>query len=258
MDGFIEPSLFTPAVAAPAPARAADWLVPQRWDSYSPAEHATWLTLVDRQTERLQGRACGAFLDGLHALDLRGDGIPDFVALSDRLEALTGWRIVPVEGLVPDEVFVQLLARRQFPAGRFIRPPHQLDYIEAPDVFHDVFGHVPMLTDPAFADFMQAYGEAGVRAAETGALEPLARLYWFTVEFGLLQGPAGPSLYGAGLASSPAECVHALESSDVERRPFGLAEVTATPFRTDVMQPLYFVIESFEALLALADEGFRA
>lgn len=261
MDGFIEQTIFSvgEGAAAAPPRRDADaWLVPQRWDSYTPAEHRTWLTLHDRQLRVLETRACDAYLRGLRALDLRGDGVPHFGRLGERLHALTGWRIVPVEGLVPDEVFVELLARREFPAGRFIRSADQLDYIEAPDVFHDIFGHVPMLTDRAFADFLQAYGKAGLDAACQGRLQALARLYWHTAEFGLVEGAQGPRIYGAGIASSYAECMHALEFPEVERRAFDLARALSTPYRSDTMQPLYFVIPSFEALLALADDGFAA
>lgn len=254
MDGFIEPTTF--AQPGLPPAGAESRLVPQRWDSYTEVEHRTWRTLCDRQTPVLRGRACEAYMRGLDALDLRGDGIPDFARLSQRLHMLTGWTIVPVAGLVPDDVFVELLALRRFPAGRFIRDEAHLDYIEAPDVFHDVFGHVPMLADPAFADFMQAYGEAGLRAAAEGRLDALARLYWYTVEFGLVAGPDGPRIYGAGIASSSAECIHALEAPKVERRPFDLAQALATPYRSDLIQPLYFVIASFEALLSLAEDGF--
>ncbi len=263
MDDFVEPTVFTVAdapraLAATSRRCADDWLVPQLWETYTEAEHNTWLTLCDRQMRVLQDRACKPYLRGLETLDLRGDGIPDFERLGDRLASLTGWRIVPVAGLVPDDVFVALLARRLFPAGRFIRSAHQLDYIAAPDAFHDVFGHVPMLTDPAFADFMQAYGEAGMCAALTGRLETLARLYWYTAEFGLVADAEDARIYGAGIASSSAECLHALEAPEVERRPFDLAEAMATSYRSDIMQPLYFVIPSFEVLVGLAGGRFGA
>ncbi|MGZ9202348.1 MAG: phenylalanine 4-monooxygenase, partial [Caulobacteraceae bacterium] len=173
-----------------------------------------------------------------------------------KLGALTGWEVVPVAGLVPDTVFVELLAQRRFPAGRFIRDAAHLDYIEAPDIFHDVFGHVPMLTDPAFAAFMQAYGEAGLEAERHGRLDDLARLYWYTVEFGLVESAEGSQVYGAGIASSHGETHHALESPYVERRPFALTDAMRTPYRSDIMQPLYFVIPSIEDLLALAKDGF--
>ena len=166
----------------PPPEAASDWTIPQGWDRYTAEEHATWVTLYERQAAVLPGRACSAFLNGLDALDLHGTGVPDFERLSERLRALTGWSVVAVPGLVPDDVFFDHLANRRFPAGNFIRAADQLDYLQEPDVFHDVFGHVPMLTDPVFADYMAAYGRGGRRALELGRLHNLARLYWNTVE----------------------------------------------------------------------------
>ncbi|HEY0051958.1 MAG TPA: phenylalanine 4-monooxygenase, partial [Caulobacteraceae bacterium] len=166
---------------SPPPGAAADWTIPQGWESYTAVEHQTWLTLFDRQMGILPGRACEPFLRGLDALDLRGEGIPDFERINEILVGLTGWRVVAVPGLVPDEVFFDHLANRRFPAGQFIRKPDQLDYLQEPDVFHDVFGHVPILTDPTFADYMAAYGKGGARAQSLGMLQNLARLYWYTV-----------------------------------------------------------------------------
>ena len=167
----------SPLAGGPPPGAAADWTIDQAWSSYTAREHQTWLTLYDRQAEVLTGRACDEFLHGLDALDLRGQGVPEFARINQRLGRLTGWSVVAVGGLVPDEVFFEHLANRRFPAGRFIRRPDQLDYLQEPDVFHDVFGHVPMLTDPTFADYMQAYGRGGGRAAALGQLHNLARLY---------------------------------------------------------------------------------
>ena len=181
---------------------STDWTIPQGWDGYTAQEHETWVTLYDRQAAILPGRACDAFLKGLKALDLRGIGIPDFRRLSETLFRLTGWQVVAVPGLVPEEVFFDHLANRRFPAGNFIRRPENLDYLQEPDVFHDVFGHVPMLTDPVFADYMQKYGEGGLRALGLGHLGNLARLYWYTVEFGLLETAHGLRIYGAGIVSS--------------------------------------------------------
>ncbi len=227
---------------------AADWTKPQDWERYTAEEHATWLTLYDRQAQVLPGRACDAFLNGLDALDLRGGGIPDFERLSERLRALTGWSVVAVPGLVPDEVFYDHLANRRFPAGDFIRRPDQLDYLQEPDVFHDVFGHVPMLTDPVFADYMEAYGRGGRRAMGMGLLKNLARLYWYTVEFGLVQDPAGLRIYGAGILSSPAESVFAVEAPDPNRLGFDLERVMRTRYRIDDFQQVYFVIDGIAAL----------
>ena len=163
----------SPAQSPPAGA-SSDWTIDQGWRDYSAEDHRVWLTLYERQAELLPGRACDPFLKGLDALDLHGRGIPDFNELNEKLRALTGWSVVAVPGLVPDEVFFDHLANRRFPAGRFIRKPDQLDYLEEPDVFHDVFGHVPMLTDPVFADYMQAYGQGGLRAMQLGRLHNLA------------------------------------------------------------------------------------
>src|ERR1700733_9681118 len=189
-----------PATATQAP----DWTIPQNFSAYTDAEHATWRTLYQRQAALLPDRACNEFLAGLTALDLAG-GIPDFDVLSERLAALTGWRVVAVPGLVPDDVFFDHLANRRFPAGNFIRKADELDYIEEPDVFHDLFGHVPMLMNPALAEYLQAYGVGGQRAQRLGVRANLARVYWFTVEFGLVRQSAGLRIYGSGIASSYAE-----------------------------------------------------
>jgi phenylalanine-4-hydroxylase len=236
------------AAAPPAGARA-DWTIDQDWPSYTAEEHRVWVTLYERQAALLPGRACEPYLQGLKALDLHGQGIPDFGELNERLSALTGWRVVAVPGLVPDEVFFDHLANRRFPAGRFIRRPDQLDYLEEPDVFHDVFGHVPMLTDPTFADYMQAYGEGGLRAMRLGRLHNLARLYWYTVEFGLIQTPQGLRIYGAGIVSSRGESVFSLEDPSPNRLGFELIRVMRTPYRIDDFQQVYFVLPSLQRLL---------
>jgi phenylalanine-4-hydroxylase len=226
-----------------------DWTIPQNWHAYSAQDHQTWLTLYDRQAKILPGRACQQYLDGLAALDLRGAGIPDFQALSEKLHALTGWQVVAVPGLVPEEVFFEHLANRRFPAGNFIRRPDQLDYLQEPDIFHDVFGHVPMLTDPVFADYMVEYGRGGLRAGKFGRLANLARLYWYTVEFGLLRTDGGLRIYGAGIVSSRTESVFALEDPSPNRIGFDLERVLRTPYRIDDFQQVYFVIDSLQSLL---------
>jgi phenylalanine-4-hydroxylase len=227
----------------------ADWTIPQGFERYSEAEHRTWTTLYERQADILPGRACDAFLHGLDALDLHGHGIPDFRQLNEKLLALTGWRIVAVPGLVPDAVFFEHLANRRFPAGNFIRGANELDYLEEPDVFHDVFGHVPMLTDPVFADYMQAYGKGGLRALSLGSLANLARLYWYTVEFGLLETSQGLRIYGAGIVSSRTESIFALTSDSPNRLGFDLERVMRTLYRIDDFQQVYFVIPSLQYLL---------
>jgi phenylalanine-4-hydroxylase len=229
--------------------RSTDWTIPQGWESYTAEDHQTWLTLYDRQAAILPGRACQQYLDGLAVLDLRGEGIPEFGALSKRLMALTGWQVVAVPGLVPEDVFFEHLANRRFPAGNFIRRPDQLDYLQEPDIFHDVFGHVPMLTDPVFGDYMVEYGRGGLRAGAFGRLDNLARLYWYTVEFGLLRTDQGLRIYGAGIVSSRTESIFALEDASPNRLGFDLTRVLRTPYRIDDFQQVYFVIDSLQSLL---------
>ncbi len=226
----------------------ADFVIDQAWNTYGPAEHRTWSTLHDRQRDLLEGRACDAFLRGLEALDLSG-GVPDFDRINPLLERLTGWRVIPVAGLVPDAVFFDCLAHRRFPAARFLRAADRLDYLAEPDVFHDVFGHVPMLTDPVFADYMQAYGQGGLRALGLDHLHHLARLYWYTVEFGILRAPSGLRLYGAGIVSSHAETLFALEDPSPHRIAFAMGRVMRTLYRIDDFQQTYFVVPSLDALL---------
>ena len=235
---------------APPEGAAADWTIPQDWASYSDVEHQTWDTLYARQMKILPGRAADVFLKGLPALDLNTGGIPDFAVMNPKLQALTGWTVVCVPGLVPDDVFFDHLANRRFPSGQFIRKPDQLDYLQEPDIFHDVFGHVPMLSDPDFAAYMEAYGKGGQRAASLGVLQNLARLYWYTVEFGLIRQPDGLRIYGAGIVSSKGESIHSLESAAPNRIGFDLERVMRTRYRIDSFQQTYFVIDSYEELIA--------
>jgi phenylalanine-4-hydroxylase len=234
--------------AATAHAPSPDWTIPQGWDRYTAAEHGVWTTLYERQLSLLPGRACEAFLRGIDALDLHRGGIPDFARINPELQRLTGWSVVAVPGLVPDAVFFEHLANRRFPAGQFIRKPQELDYLSEPDIFHDVFGHVPMLTDPVFADYMAAYGEGGLRASKLAQLHHLARLYWYTVEFGLVQERGALRIFGAGIVSSRAETVFALEDPSPNRLGFDLERVMRTPYRIDDFQQVYFVVPSFEQL----------
>ena len=234
----------------------ADWTVDQGWAEYTPAEHAVWKTLFERQTALLPGRACDEFVDGMKNLPIGADEIPDFRRLSDVLMQRTGWQVVAVPGLVPDEVFFEHLANRRFPSGQFIRRADQLDYLEEPDVFHDVFGHVPMLMNPAIADYIQAYGVGGLRAKELGVLDKLARVYWYTVEFGLVKQKDGLRIYGAGIASSRTESVFALDGASPNRIAFDLERVMRTHYRIDDFQESYFVIENLDRLLELAQIDF--
>lgn len=236
-----------------------DFTIDQHWARYSTAEHSVWKTLFERQMQVLPGRACDEFLEGVKALALKPDAIPEFARASDVLENLTGWRVVAVPSLVPDAIFFDHLANRRFPVGQFIRKPEQLDYIEEPDVFHDFFGHVPMLAHPVFADYMQAYGKGGQRAlTEFHALTNLARLYWYTVEFGLIEKPEGLRIYGSGIVSSRAESIYALESPSPNRLYFDLERVMRTDYRIDDFQESYFVIDSFESLMEQTYKDFTA
>jgi phenylalanine-4-hydroxylase len=234
----------------------ANWTVEQRWEHYTVAQHATWQALYERQVRLLPGRACSEFLQGMRDLPIDAGQIPDFRRLSEALMRRTGWQVVAVPGLVPDAVFFELLARRRFPAGRFIRAPHEIDYLDAPDVFHDVFGHVPMLMNPAIADYIQAYGEGGLRAQRLGRLANLARVYWYTVEFGLIDQADGLRIYGAGIASSSAESVFALADASPNRIRFDLERVLRTRYRIDDFQQSYFVIGDLDELLELARIDF--
>jgi phenylalanine-4-hydroxylase len=226
-----------------------DFVIPQDWSRYGAAEHAMWDRLFARQVSMLSTRVAPAFLEGLDVLRLSKPGIPDFDELSERLHQATGWSVVAVPGLIPDEVFFEHLANRRFVAGRFIRTPDQIDYLQEPDIFHDVFGHVPLLVNPLFADYMQAYGQGGLRSMEFGSIHRLARLYWYTVEFGLLREDAGLKLYGAGIVSSNSESLFALDSNSPNRLAFNLKRVMRTNYRIDDFQQNYFVIDSFEQLL---------
>ena len=211
------------------PETAPDWTIPQNWAGYTPQEHAVWDMLYARQTELLQDRACAAFRQGVEHLRLSDKGIPNFEELSERLSRRTGWRVVAVPGLVPDDVFFEHLANRRFVAGRFIRKPEQLDYLQEPDVFHDLFGHVPLLSNPVFADYMQAYGKGGLKALRLNALEKLARLYWYTVEFGLIAEQEGLRLWRRESCPVLAESRFALEDSSPNRLRFNLMRVGCAP-----------------------------
>ena len=226
---------------------APDWTVPQHADLYTDEDQAVWRMLVERQTALARRHACDEFLNGLDSLGISA-AIPDFEAINARLLPLTGWRLVGVPGLIPDAAFYDHLANRRFPVTVWIRSRAELDYLVEPDLFHDFFGHVPLLTDPVFADFMQAYGR---RAIETGSenMDRLARLYWFTVEFGLIRTAKGIKAYGAGILSSAAEVKHAIEDQGVERLPFDATLAMQRPYEIDKLQPAYFVLDDFRQLL---------
>jgi phenylalanine-4-hydroxylase len=225
-----------------------DWLEPKQTE-YDSDDDAIWNDLFARQMEVLPGRAATAFMQGLEKLDLGRGGVPDFGDLSAELDRLTGWSVVPVPMLIPDHVFFWHLANRRFPAGNFIRTRETFDYIQEPDVFHDVFGHVPMLTDPVYADYMQEYGKAGWKAMRHNRLKALGSLYWYTVEFGLLQeAPGDIRAYGAGILSGPTEVVYAVEAESPNRIMLNVDRVMRTDYVISDLQPTYFVIKSFEDL----------
>jgi len=224
-----------------------DWLEPKQ-TVYSSDDDAIWNDLFARQMDVLPGRAASAFMAGLQKLNLNRGGVPEFGKLSEDLSALTGWSVVAVPMLIPDHVFFWHLANRRFPAGNFIRTRETFDYIQEPDVFHDVFGHVPMLTDPVYADYMQEYGRAGWKAMRYNRLKALGALYWYTVEFGLIEEAGGIKAYGAGILSGPTEIGYATEAASPNRIMLNVDRVMRTDYVIDDLQPTYFVIESFEDL----------
>lgn len=226
--------------------------VPQK--QFTDAEHDIWRTLYKRQLKVLPGRAIGLFMDSLSTLGINQDRIPSFDEVNEILMKRTGWQVVPVPGLIPDEPFFELLANRRFPAGNFMRTREQLDYIQEPDVFHDLFGHVPILADPTFANYMEAFGKGGLKAAKLGTTEKLARLYWYTVEFGLIQEAEGLRIYGAGILSSPTETVFSLEDPSPHRIKFDLKRILQTQFQIDDFQDNYFIIDGFKQLF---EETFK-
>lgn len=233
-----------------------DYTIEQDWAGYSADEHAVWRLLFEHQQQLLVGRACREYLDGLQGLGVAAGGIPDFRRLSDLLDRATGWRIAAVPGLVPDDAFFGFLAQRRFPATCFIRRRDQLDYLQEPDVFHDICGHVPMLMNPVFADYMQAYGEGGLKALRLGHLRELARLYWYTVEFGLIATPEGLRIYGSGILSSAGESVYCLKDPRPNRLRFDLRRVMRTQYHIDRYQESYFVINEFAELFAATRPDF--
>ena len=243
------------ASPVPPPGAAADWTVPQHWDELTAEDHWVWDTLFARQQTLLHDRAVKEFEESLEVLHLSRPGIPNFAELNEKLNARTGWTVVAVPGLVPDDVFFEHLRNRCFPAGNFIRRKNQLDYLEEPDVFHDVFGHVPLLAQPAVADFMQELGFLGEQAMEIDQLHRVARLYWYTVEFGLARERNRIKIYGAGILSSFGESHYSLESAKPHRLAFDLKRVLRTRYRTDAFQQSYFVIDRFEDALKLVREN---
>jgi phenylalanine-4-hydroxylase len=225
-------------------------IVEQPWDSYTQTDHEVWASLFKRQRELLPGRASTEFLQTQDAMGMGEHSIPKFCDLNAQLKEKTGWEIIAVEGLLPELTFFEHLANRRFPVTWWIRKPEQMDYLSEPDLFHDLFGHVPLLMDPVFADYMQAYGKGGVKAHALGpeALAQLTRLYWYTVEFGLINTKDGLRIYGAGILSSKGESIHCLESNTPNRIGFDLLRVMQARYRIDTYQKTYFVIDSYQQL----------
>ena len=233
---------------------AADYNLPQPLDRYTDEDHQVWSQLYARQMEVLQGRACDEFMEGLTRLPIEPHRVPVFTELNQALGAATGWQIVAVHGLIPDDVFFEHLANRRFPVTWWLREANQIDYLQEPDVFHDLFGHVPLLANPIFADYIQAYGVAGLAAKSQNALHMLARLYWYTVEFGLIATSKGTRIYGAGIMSSRTESIYSLESESPNRIAFDMQRILQTRYRIDTFQKTYFVIDSFETLFAATSD----
>jgi phenylalanine-4-hydroxylase len=219
--------------------------------NWTEQEDLIWHDLLKRQLVLLQEYACDQYLSGLDYLNLPNDRIPQVNELNQKLQASSGWQVTPVPALIPFETFFKLLAERQFPIATFIRHREEFDYLQEPDIFHEIVGHCPLLTDPSFAKFTHKYGQLGA-AADPQQRVFLARLYWFTVEFGLVRSQHGLRIYGGGILSSPAETEYALHSNKPERRPFSLLDVMRTPYRIDIMQPIYYVIDDLIDLLAIA------
>ena len=228
-------------------AARADYTCEQDWAAYTPAEHALYRRLYERQAAQIGELACDEFIRAVQHLGAPTQ-IPRFDELSEKLLKATGWQVVAVPGLIPDEAFFRLLAARKFPMTGWLRKPQEFDYIVEPDVFHDLFGHVPLLFDPVFADYMQAYGAGGLKATALGACEQLARLYWYTVEFGLIATPRGLRAYGAGILSSAGELRYSVTSPEPQRVGFDLERIMRTRFKIDTYQATYFVVDSFQQL----------
>ncbi|CAG4978157.1 MAG: phenylalanine 4-monooxygenase [Lysobacter sp.] len=233
-------------------------VVEQPWDTYTDTDHQVWAQLFERQKAVLPGRASDEFLSALAAMEMTPDRIPKFDDLNPILRAATGWELVGVEGLLPELTFFDHLANRRFPVTWWIRKPDQMDYLSEPDLFHDLFGHVPLLMNPVFADYMEAYGRGGVKAHGIGedALVNLTRLYWYTVEFGLIRQKDGLRIYGSGIVSSKGESIHCLESDAPNRIGFDLERIMRTRYRIDTYQKTYFVIDSFEQLMDATGPDF--
>jgi len=219
---------------------------------YTPDEHSIWHDLIIRQIPIVTGRACDEYMHGIRLLNFSNDRIPQCFEISEILQATTGWSLEPVSALIPFEQFFNLLANKKFPAATFIRRREELDYLQEPDVFHEIFGHCPLLTHQAYADFTQTYGKLGLNASHQDRVM-LAKLYWFTIEFGIIKTAAGLRVYGGGILSSKDETLYCLESNVPQRKAFDVLEVLRTPYRIDIKQPIYYIIDHFDVLFQLIE-----
>lgn len=234
------------------------YLTQESWDHYTDQEHDLWRKMYERQMEIFRGRVCDEHINGLKQLNIRHDYIPKFEELSLILREATGWEVVPVPGLVPDDIFFTLLSQRRFPSTCFLRKPEQIDYLQEPDIFHDIFGHVPLLIQPVFANYMEAYGKIALEAHAQGELDRAARLYWYTTEFGLIQTSKGLRTYGSGIVSSFKETVYCVESTIPLRISFDLERIFKTTYRIDDLQENYFVIHDYDDLFQATLEDHSA
>ena len=226
---------------------AAPFLIEQDWAAYTPEQHAVWAELVQQRMPQLQDHACAAYLRGFEQIGLSKDKLPELAAVSARLSPRTGWQSIPVSGFLPADAFFEMLATRKFPTTTWLRSRESMGYTPEPDIFHDVFGHVPMHAHPVFAEFLQHYGQVCARLTDPMALDRMGRLFWFTVEFGLIREAGGVKVYGSGLISSHGECSRVL-AGGCEVRDFNLDAVFAQEFQTSTMQPVLFAVESFEQI----------
>lgn len=224
---------------------------------WSDEENAVWRDLVARQLRHIPGKACDEYMKGFDLLNMAQDRIPQLHEINSVLQRETGWQVTQVPALIPFDKFFELLANREFPVATFIRTREEFDYLQEPDIFHEIFGHCPLLTNPAFAHFTHRYGQLGLAATPKERIY-LARLYWFTVEFGLLSTPDGLRIYGGGILSSPGETDYSVGSDIPERHPLKPLDALRTPYRIDIMQPLYYTIESTEKLFEIADMDIMA
>jgi phenylalanine-4-hydroxylase len=244
------------AITATSLGVAQPYLIQQDWQAYTPEQHATWAELVGRRMQQIEAHACREYVEGFHKIGLRADKLPNLAEVNQRLQPLTGWRATPVSGFLPPDAFFAMLAARQFPTTTWLRSRQSLDYIPEPDIFHDVFGHVPMHAHPVFANFLQHYGEICAGLTDKDALERMGRLFWFTVEFGVIRQDGGYRLYGSGLISSQGESDYVIEGGP-EIRPFNVDQVLDQEFSTSEMQRVLYAVESFEQIYEATHEARR-